>query len=81
MIKVQFELAIFLYLLISIFGILSCWLIFSKINLPRGGSAEVESIWQCSICTYIYVDSKNKNLSICPRCNSYIERREEGGGH
>ena len=79
MIKLQFEIAIFLYLLISIFGFLTAWLIFSKMKVPMKGRAQFESIWQCSICTYIYVDSKNKKLSTCPRCASYNER--EGGAH
>jgi len=79
MIRLQFEIAIFLYLLISIFGFLAVWFIFSKIKIPTKHSAQIESIWQCSICTYIYVDSKNKKLSICPRCSSYNER--EGGAH
>jgi NADH:ubiquinone oxidoreductase subunit 5 (subunit L)/multisubunit Na+/H+ antiporter MnhA subunit len=78
MIKLQFEIAIFLYLLISIFGFLTAWLIFLKIKIPKKTSEQFESICQCSICTYIYVDSKNKVLTVCPRCGSYNER---GGGH
>jgi len=74
MIRLEFELAIFLYLLILIFGFLIAWLAFSKINISPPGKRLLESIWQCSICTYIYVDSKNKRLSICPRCDSYNER-------
>ncbi|MBL7130179.1 MAG: hypothetical protein ISS45_02035 [Candidatus Omnitrophica bacterium] len=77
MIKLEFEMAIFLYLLISVFGFLAVWLAFSKIKVSPKSDTGFESIWQCSICTYIYVDSKHKKLSICPRCNSYNER--EGG--
>jgi len=79
MIRLEFEIAVFLYLLIAIFGFLTPWLVFSKTRVRAKRSAQLESIWQCSICTYIYVDSKNKILSICPRCGSYNER--EGGGH
>jgi len=81
MIEIEFEIAIFLYLLIPIFGFLAVWLAFSKIKISGGHTAQIESIWQCSICTYIYVDSKHKKLSLCPRCNSYNEREGEGGGH
>lgn len=79
MIELEFELGIFLYLLISIFGILGAWILFSRVKTPVKHSIELESIWQCSICTYIYVDSKHKMLSICPRCDSYNDR--EGGGN
>lgn len=78
MIKLQFEIAIFLYLLIAIFGFLVAWVIFTKMKIRAKHSAQLESIWQCFICTYIYVDSKNSRLSVCPRCKSYNER--EGGG-
>ena len=79
MIELEFETAILFYLLFSIFGILAVWLLFSKIKMPAKRGVQLESIWQCSICTYIYVDSKNKRLSICPRCASYNEREEKGG--
>ncbi len=80
MISLEFELAIFFYLLISIFGFLIAWLVFSKPTVATKRYKQLESIWQCSICTYIYIDSKNKRLSLCPRCNSYNEKAE-GGGH
>lgn len=76
MIKVEFEIAIFLYLLISIFSFLIIWLVFLKVKVPTEHSAQRESIWQCFICAYIYVDSKHKKLSICPRCGSYNERKD-----
>lgn len=80
MIKLEFEWAIFLYLLITIFGYLAFWLVFSKIRgTPQQRKADLESIWQCAICTYIYVDSKHEKLSACPRCGSYNDRK--GGGH
>jgi len=76
MIKLQFETAIFLYLLISIFGIFVAWFTFLKIKLSSKDIMDIKSIWQCFICTYIYVDSKHKGLSLCPRCKSYNERGE-----
>ncbi len=79
MIELEFETAIFLYLLITVFGCIGMWLVFSRTKIPPHHTMELESIWQCAICTYIYVDSKHKKLSICPRCGSYNDR--EGGGH
>ncbi len=79
MIKLEFETAVFLYLLIAIFGFLAAWFVFSKIKRRSDEQAKLESIWQCSICAYIYVDSKNKVVSLCPRCNSYNQRKSKGG--
>ncbi|MBN2097705.1 MAG: hypothetical protein JW714_04415 [Candidatus Omnitrophica bacterium] len=80
MIRLEFEFAVFLFLLITIFAVLLIWLFWTKIKLPQQKNIQMESIWQCSICTYIYVDSKNQKLSVCPRCGSYNDRKEKGGG-
>ena len=82
MIRVEFETAVFWYLFFAIFGILGVWLLTSRIKLPGKDPAQAESIWQCFICTYIYVDSKHKRISLCPRCGSYNDRKEKlnGGG-
>lgn len=79
MIKLEFEIAIFLYLLITIFGILLIWLTGSKIKPPAKNTVDLESIWQCAICTYLYVDSKHPRFSTCPRCQSLNERENKGG--
>jgi len=77
MIQFEFETAIFLYLLVSIFIFLFAWILFSKIKIPSEYVGGLDSIWQCLICTYIYVDSKNEQISKCPRCKSYNERKEK----
>jgi rubrerythrin len=33
-----------------------------------------EDIWRCSICTYVYVDAGENELSTCPRCSSINKR-------
>ncbi len=46
----------------------------------KSGSFEIESenaFWQCQICAYTYVDSHNKDISICPRCGSYNKKERE----
>ena len=77
MVKLEFETAVFLYLLLSIFSFLLVWLLFSKIRAPGKTDIQLESIWECSICTYVYIDSKNNRFSVCPRCASYNERKKE----
>ncbi len=29
-----------------------------------------EDIWRCPICTYVYVDTTDDQLSTCPQCSS-----------
>ena len=79
MVTLEFEVAIFLYLLLTVVGVLVVWFLFTRIEVPKTKSQERELIWQCAICTYIYVDSKHTMLSVCPRCGSYNDR--QGGGN
>ncbi len=33
-------------------------------------------MWQCSVCTYLFIDSRPVRLARCPRCQSLTERDE-----
>lgn len=39
-----------------------------------GGTKEARNVMQCPYCTYIFVDLFEKDIKICPRCESYIEK-------
>lgn len=79
MIKIELSLAVSLYLVLSVIGILIVWFFLEKKKKVRGVNPEEKFVWQCSICTYFYVDSQNEEFSVCPRCDSYNTRKEKGG--
>jgi hypothetical protein len=31
-------------------------------------------MWQCAVCTYLFVDSRAGSEARCPRCQSWTER-------
>jgi len=74
MIKVELSLAIALYLIVSVIGILLVWVFYEKRSGLRRINPEEKFVWQCSICTFFYVDSQNDEFSVCPRCGSYNAR-------
>lgn len=37
-------------------------------------SLNARHIWLCTICTHIYVNTKDEKISVCPRCGSYNSR-------
>ena len=82
MIKVDFSLAVSLYLILT-----TCLVLLVLVLHNRKGSKQFSSeknfLWQCSICTYAYVDSRHINMSQCPRCGSYNKKEEQvkGGVH
>lgn len=73
-IKIELCWAVSLYLIFSVIGILVIWFLLERKKTLRGIGPEEKFVWQCSICTYFYVDSQNDEFSICPRCGSYNTR-------
>ncbi|MFH1783198.1 MAG: hypothetical protein ABH848_06240 [Candidatus Omnitrophota bacterium] len=78
MIKVEFSLAIGIYLILSVCLILLAWFIYEKKAVNTFVSTEKTFFWQCTICTLVYIDSHHTNISQCPRCKSF-NKKEEGG--
>lgn len=76
MIKIEFSLAVALYLILTVCLILVTWMCFEKKKILRSLSAEEIFFWQCNICTYVYVDSRHNSISKCPRCGSYNKKEE-----
>ena len=76
MFKIEFSLAVALYLILTTCLILLI-IIFKNRKEPKQFSSEKNFLWQCSICTYVYVDSRHTNISQCPRCGSYNKKEEQ----
>jgi len=79
MIKIEFSLAVALYIIITVCLALAAWLVFEKKEGLKKFPSEKEFFWQCAICTYVYVDSRHSRISQCPRCGSYNNREEKHG--
>ncbi len=77
MIKLDISQAVFLYLFISVIGLLILWIFFEERLKFVYFREEDIYVWQCDICTYTYVDSKNQDISKCPRCNSFNVRNKK----
>lgn len=75
MIKIDFSLAVSLYLILTTCLVLLA-LLFENKKKQKQFSSEKNFLWQCSICTYVYVDSRHINMSQCPRCGSYNNKEK-----
>ncbi|MEW6100670.1 MAG: hypothetical protein AB1481_00030 [Candidatus Omnitrophota bacterium] len=73
MISIDFSFAIASYLFIFFIIILFIWL-FNKKGKGRDLSLDPKFIWHCSICTYSYINTKEEEISVCPRCGSYNKK-------
>ncbi len=73
MIKIDFALAISIYLTLSLLLVIGYWIFY---NWYRGKDIVHESqyIYQCPYCTYIFFHyNVNKEVVICPKCQSYLQ--------
>lgn len=77
MIKIEFSLAVALYIILILGLIFALWVILDKKrNAPGLFYSDKDLFWQCATCTYVYVDTKHNTLSTCPRCGSYNKKEE-----
>lgn len=75
MITISFSNLCTFYVTFLLIGLFSFW--FYSEHKNKNGKFKFESekfFWQCLICTYTYVDSQHRDISICPRCGSYNKR-------
>ena len=77
MFRVDISMAIFLYVMFSLFAIFALWIFFEKkAALPKFVRPEAD-VWECKICAYTYVDSTHHEISQCPQCKSYNKKSPE----
>ena len=70
-------LAISIYLLIQMSLLFLLWFHAEGEGLREIASPEgKEFLWRCHICTFVYIDSRHDELSRCPQCGSFNERKE-----
>ncbi len=77
MFRIDISTAIFLYLMSSLLVIFILWIFFEKkVVLPKFVREEAD-VWECTICTYTYIDSTHHEISQCPQCKSYNKKAAE----
>lgn len=75
MIKVTVDLAVTIYLVLSVI-IFLLWIFFEKKG-KKFFSENTNSLWICPLCFYEYIDSRNKSISQCPRCKTLHKKGEK----
>lgn len=70
MIKVDLSLLFFIYLILSLGGIVGLWIWFEFTHPPGRLTPYSKVIYRCDICTFKYIDDLDKSITRCPRCNS-----------
>ncbi|MCX8081926.1 MAG: hypothetical protein N3D17_00765 [bacterium] len=76
MIKIEINLAVSIYLTVSIF-ILLLWILFEYRKDNKEKARRYDTLWQCPICFYTYIDSRSENISRCPKCSTLHSREEK----
>ncbi|MBD3380474.1 MAG: hypothetical protein GF408_08455 [Candidatus Omnitrophica bacterium] len=74
MVKLDISMALFFYLLFTAVFMLIVWSFFDLGTGLKSYGSDEKYIWHCPICAYNYIDSRNEEISVCPRCKSYNQR-------
>lgn len=72
MIKIDFALAVSFYLFLAIALVCGLW-IFYNLGKEYPLSDKSDYVEQCPYCTYVFFNYRAKQISVCPRCKSYLE--------
>lgn len=76
MIKIEINLAVAIYLGISIV-ILLIWIVSERRKGERGKEEVYSTLWQCPVCFFTYIDSRSEYISRCPKCSTLHRRGEK----
>lgn len=74
MIRLELTDAVAVYIFITVIGVLLLWMFFGRDKKIPQYTSEKKYMWQCSICTHAYVDSRREVISKCPQCGSFNKR-------
>jgi hypothetical protein len=73
MIRIDFAMAISIYLISSIAVVFFLWLAGNRLK-EKELFLDRKFIWFCSVCTYTYINTKEDKISVCPRCASFNKK-------
>lgn len=71
MIKIDFIIAISLYLFLSILLVITSWMFYNW-KEETDMVYDVKYMVQCPYCVYLFFDYYELNLKMCPNCKSYF---------
>ena len=74
MIKLDISVALFLYLFSTVIVTFFLWIWLERKSNLSFFRLRQEHAWQCSVCSYVYMDPKDEDFSRCPRCNSINQK-------
>lgn len=77
MIPVDISTAVLIYLCVTLVVVMFVWVRFERSGAFKKYTVHPKEVWNCSVCTYTYVDSLHQELSQCPQCKSWNRRAEE----
>lgn len=77
MIEISSSTAAVLYLGATLFAILGIWIYNHYIVKKRKPTPLSQALNVCEFCHFAYLESSGKNVTRCPRCNSYNNSTKE----
>jgi uncharacterized paraquat-inducible protein A len=74
MIKVDFELALAVYLSFTVGVVLWRWASYTY-SARFKALDDVSMMRSCPYCAYVFYEFQGRTISMCPRCHSYVQEK------
>ncbi|MFH0732246.1 MAG: hypothetical protein V2A72_04925 [Candidatus Omnitrophota bacterium] len=74
MIRLELSTAVAIYTFVTVIGIFLLWIFIGREKKVSQYTSQKKDVWQCSICTFTYVDTKHEVISKCPQCGSFNKK-------
>ena len=74
MFPIDFSVFFCYYLSVFFVVFLGVWFLGRSPFSRRKALLQAHQIWQCSVCTYVYFESRNLKISTCPLCGSFNKK-------
>ena len=72
MMAIDFALAVTLVVSFALFLVFAFWIRYNFNDQDKNIDYQVNSFQQCSYCTYIFFDYRNRRVKMCPNCKSLL---------
>ena len=72
MIVINLDIAISLLLSLIFLLVIGSWLMYT--NKEEAEEKKSAHVVQCPYCSFVFLDRLKKEIQVCPRCESYIEK-------
>jgi len=79
MIKIDFTLAVAVFLIFDLLLVIALWVAYTCNERESKDVHDAQYVQQCPYCCYVFFDYQKSAMQTCPQCKSLIDRASGKG--